>query len=70
MLEAYGLGRPRPAVSWLTGQRLPVALAAPADWRPAVEARVGPVEAVTAETWVLTGPPEPRDAGPPVAAPG
>lgn len=67
-LEAFGMGRPSPAVLWLAGLGLPVTLAAPADWRKAVAARVEAVEVGTVETWVQTGAPPPRDGDIPIAA--
>jgi GNAT superfamily N-acetyltransferase len=52
-LEAFGAGEPEPAAGWLAGQGRAVSLVAPAAWRDAVGARVGPVEQGAIDTWTI-----------------
>src|SRR3954447_7247742 len=52
-LEAFGAGEPEPAVAWLAGHGRAVSLVAPAAWRDAVGARVGPIEQAAIETWTI-----------------
>jgi GNAT superfamily N-acetyltransferase len=52
-LEAFGAGEPEPAVAWLAGQGRAVSLVAPAPWRDAVGARVGPIEQAAIATWTI-----------------
>src|SRR5581483_1845244 len=49
--EAFGVGRPEPAVEWLAGREGPIALVAPEDWEPTVRAAVGPVDRSEVVTW-------------------
>jgi GNAT superfamily N-acetyltransferase len=52
-LEAFGAGEPEPAAGWLAGQGRAVSLVAPATWREAVGARVGPIEQKAIDTWTI-----------------
>lgn len=64
--EAFGVGRPEPAVRWLSGLAGPIVLAAPEDWIAPVETAIPGVERF--ETLTYFDPPH-RDPGPPPAAP-
>lgn len=50
-IEAFGAGRPAPAVSWLVGHRRGFTLHAPESWFGPVRARVGAVDRAGVETW-------------------
>jgi GNAT superfamily N-acetyltransferase len=52
-LEAFGAGEPEPSVAWLAGKSRAVSLVAPAAWRDAVGARVGPIEEAAIATWTI-----------------
>jgi hypothetical protein len=52
-VEAFGAGRSEPAVAWLAGQARRVTLLAPASWRGAVAAAVGPIERARVQTWSI-----------------
>ncbi len=64
--EAFGVGRPEPAVEWLAGREGRILLVAPEDWEPSVRATLGPIDRSEIHTWF--DPPLRDPAGSPTAA--
>jgi GNAT superfamily N-acetyltransferase len=67
-LEAFGAGRPEPAVGWLIGRRREFTLHAPEEWYDAIRERLGNLDLDSVETW--TGPAIARPAPPAARRPG
>lgn len=55
-LEAFGAGRPEPALGWLIGRRREFTLHAPEEWFDAARERLGAVDIDRVETWTGPGP--------------